>query len=337
MKIHIRGLVSFIFTLLSISLFIFIKIGGLPLFPRLTPSELREFGVFMIPLIYMWDYTIHAWPALLMAFLIAGFIAEVIPRSILSSYLSEAKMYSYILAAALAPLIAVCSCVMVPIFAGILYAGAGLGPAITFLLMAPASNILAILLTSELISWRIALARYIASFFGAIAIGMAINKLFAKSKIERLKTSRKQISIEIPPFLERCWNGLKFSGYLAKTLLPIFYLGIAIVSYVEAYIPSDIISQFMTGVKGVLLGSVIGVPMYTPTLVEVVFVKALKDLGAAPGAILAFLIGAPMTSIPSMLAVSRVVGWRVVLTYACLAILLAFITGVIYQLCIGVF
>ena len=48
---------------------------------------------------------------------------------------------------------------MIPLFAGILYAGAGLGPAVTFLLMAPAGNVLVITLTSDIVSWRIAAFR----------------------------------------------------------------------------------------------------------------------------------------------------------------------------------
>jgi uncharacterized membrane protein YraQ (UPF0718 family) len=76
---------------------------------------------------------------------------------------------------------------------------------------------------------------------------------------------------------------------------------------------------------------VIGVPTYTPTLVEVFLVRGLIAKGMSPAAALAFLIGAPMASIPSMLGVSRIIGWKVVINYAALAVVVAFIAGLVYQ------
>ena len=54
-----------------------------------------------------------------------------------------------------------------------------------------------------------------------------------------------------------------------------------------------------------------GASMYTPTMVEVVLVDALRHLGMSPSSVLAFLLGGPMISIPSMMAVSRIVGVEV--------------------------
>ncbi|MCD6472128.1 permease, partial [Candidatus Aerophobetes bacterium] len=82
---------------------------------------------------------------------------------------------------------------------------------------------------------------------------------------------------------------------------------------------------------GVILGAAIGVPMYTPTLVEVFLVKALLNLGMSPAAAIAFLISAPMASVPSMLGVSRLINWRCVLNYAILAIVVGIIAGFIYM------
>jgi uncharacterized membrane protein YraQ (UPF0718 family) len=64
---------------------------------------------------------------------------------------------------------------MVPLFGGILYAGAGIGPAITFLLMAPAANILTIPMTGEMISWEVAGMRIIASAVVALAAGLVVS------------------------------------------------------------------------------------------------------------------------------------------------------------------
>jgi len=118
-------------------------------------------------------------------------------------------------------------------------------------------------------------------------------------------------------------------------ILPYVLLGVAIVSYIHAYLPSEAVSSYLSGYLGIALGAVIGVPMYTPTLVEVVLVDALKHLGMSPSSALAFLIGGPMTSIPSMMGVSRIVGWKMVLLYATLAVVGAVMAGLAYYSILG--
>jgi hypothetical protein len=85
------------------------------------------------------------------------------------------------------------------------------------------------------------------------------------------------------------------------------------------------VAKYLTGFRGVVIGSVIGVPTYTPTLVEVFLVKAMLGLGMDPAAALAFMIGGPMSSIPSMMSASRIAGGKVVGTYAALAVLLGIV------------
>jgi len=107
-------------------------------------------------------------------------------------------------------------------------------------------------------------------------------------------------------------------------------LGVAAISFVEAYLPPPLVAKYLTGFRGVVIGSVIGVPTYTPTLVEVFLVKAMLGLGMDPAAALAFMIGGPMSSIPSMMSASRIAGWKVVGTYAALAVLLGIAAGGVF-------
>jgi uncharacterized membrane protein YraQ (UPF0718 family) len=81
---------------------------------------------------------------------------------------------------------------------------------------------------------------------------------------------------------------------------PYLLIRVSTVSYIEAYLPPELVANCFTSVRGVVLGAVIGVTMYTPTLVEVFFINAVVKLGMSAGAALAFLSGAPMASIPLM-------------------------------------
>ncbi|MDH7499592.1 MAG: permease, partial [candidate division NC10 bacterium] len=88
----------------------------------------------------------HVLLCLVPAFFIAGGMAALIPKEAITRFLGRntPKFLSYPAAAAAGSVLAVCSCTIVPLFAGIYRKGAGLGPAITFLFFAPAANILAL-------------------------------------------------------------------------------------------------------------------------------------------------------------------------------------------------
>jgi uncharacterized membrane protein YraQ (UPF0718 family) len=305
-----------------------------PLFPVFRYGTLDLYHPVLIPVVYVGSYLSKAWGPLLFAFMLGGIIAAFVPSEKMRSLFSAKNLNSYIFAALFAPVLTVCSCAMIPIFGGILMAGAGVGPAISFLLMAPAANILAIIFTGEIISWKIAIARLLFSFLGAIFVGYVLDKTpWGKREEERYSgiVMARATHVAREDFHKKSEISLAEAWVLLRRVIPYLLLGVALVSYIEAYLPREVVGTYLTGSRGIVLGAAIGVPMYTPTLVEVFFVNALVKLGMSPGAALAFLIGAPMASIPSMLGVSRIINWRCVLTYAALAVFAGMIAGFVYM------
>jgi len=129
----------------------------------------------------IFDYVLaHTLFCLVPAFFIAGAMSALIPKNLLLPYLGKKspKVVSYPLAIGAGLLLAVCSCTVLPLFAGIRKSGAGLGAALAFLYTAPATNIIAILYTGSLIGWDIALARIFFSITFAIIIGLTISRFF---------------------------------------------------------------------------------------------------------------------------------------------------------------
>ncbi|WP_079435403.1 permease [Zoogloea sp. LCSB751] len=122
----------------------------------------------------------HVLLCLLPAFFIAGAMSALIPKETITRFLgrSSSKRVSYPAAAAAGSLLAVCSCTIVPLFAGIHKKGAGLGPAITFLFFAPAANILALVYTGGVIGVDLAAARFILSLVFGIGIGLIMALVF---------------------------------------------------------------------------------------------------------------------------------------------------------------
>lgn len=122
----------------------------------------------------------HVLLCLLPAFFIAGAMAALIPQESVTRFLGRnaSKAVSYPAAAAAGSLLAVCSCTIVPLFAGIYRKGAGLGPAITFLFFAPAANILALVYTGGVLGADLAGARFLLSLAFGIGIGLIMALLF---------------------------------------------------------------------------------------------------------------------------------------------------------------
>jgi len=107
-------------------------------------------------------------------------MSALLPKEVITKHLGcRVPIYkAYPLAVVAALFLAVCSCTILPLFAGILKKGAGIGPAIAFLYTAPATNVLAITFTGSVIGWDFALARILLSVSFAILIGIIISRLF---------------------------------------------------------------------------------------------------------------------------------------------------------------
>lgn len=129
----------------------------------------------------------HVLLCLVPAFIIAGFLSSMIPKEAITRYLGPkaSKWISYPVSALGGFILAVCSCTILPLFAGIWKRGAGLGPAITFLFVGPAINILAITYTGAAIGFDIAIARLVLSIFFGIIIGLLMAWIFRKEEAQR--------------------------------------------------------------------------------------------------------------------------------------------------------
>jgi hypothetical protein len=127
------------------------------------------------------DYiSAHVLTCLVPAFFIAGAMNALLRKEAITKYLGERSPFykAYPIAVTSGLLLAVCSCTILPLFAGIKKKGAGIGPAIAFLYTAPATNILAIAFTWSVIGADFAISRIVLSITFAVVIGLTISNLF---------------------------------------------------------------------------------------------------------------------------------------------------------------
>ena len=147
----------------------------------------------------------HVIFCLLPALFIAGAITTFLSSSSIMKYLgaNAPKLLSYSVASVSGTILAVCSCTVLPIFAGIYYRGAGIGPATTFLFSGPAINVLAIVLTAKILGLDLGFARAIGAILGSIIIGITMSFIFKKEEKRRLEALEVEEESETLPLYKR--------------------------------------------------------------------------------------------------------------------------------------
>lgn len=129
----------------------------------------------------------HVLTCLIPAFFIAGAISAFVSQaSVLKYFGAQAgKVLSYSVASVSGAILAVCSCTVLPLFAGIYTRGAGIGPATAFLYSGPAINVLAIILTARILGWQLGLARAVGAVVFAVVTGLLMALIFRKDDAAR--------------------------------------------------------------------------------------------------------------------------------------------------------
>jgi uncharacterized membrane protein YraQ (UPF0718 family) len=151
-------------------------------------------GAVFDSLLLLQDYARrHVLFCLVPAFFIAGAIGCFVSQgSVLKYFGAQAKKaLAYGVASVSGTVLAVCSCTVLPLFAGIYERGAGIGPATTFLYSGPAINVLAIILTARVLGFSLGAARAVFAVVFAVAIGLLMSAIFRREEAERADAAVK--------------------------------------------------------------------------------------------------------------------------------------------------
>ena len=162
----------------------------------------------------------HVLLCLVPAFFIAGAIANFVSQQSVIKYFGNQarKWLAYTVASVSGAILAVCSCTVLPLFAGIYKRGAGIGPATAFLYSGPAINVLAIILTARVLGWQFGLARAIGAILFALIIGLLMAVIFRKDEQERLAGNMNNTGTEEEN--RTGWQNILY--FLAMVLILIF-------------------------------------------------------------------------------------------------------------------
>lgn len=206
--------------------------------PKISGAILEAFKLLQ------WYARNHVLACVLPALFIAGGIMTFLSQASVMRYLgpNSNKLAAYTVASVAGTVLAVCSCSVLPMFAGIYKLGAGLGPASAFLYSGPAINILAIFLTARVLGFDIGLGRALGAIGFAFLVGLGMAGIFRRE--ERAKAEAALLMPDLPAPRRRLWQNALLLGSMVAFLV-----------FSDWFNPGDAIVKRMDGteIRGVVL------------------------------------------------------------------------------------
>ncbi len=165
-----------------------------------------------------WYAREHVILCLVPAFFIAGAIGVFVSQASVMKYLGPKanKALAYGVASVSGTILAVCSCTVLPLFAGIWRVGAGLGPASAFLYSGPAINVLAIVLTARVLGLELGIARAVGAVVFSVVIGLLMHLIFRKEELAKAAAAAQDPEPEVKRPL---WQNLIYFGCMVGILV----------------------------------------------------------------------------------------------------------------------
>lgn len=405
--------------------------------PKVTNAILEAFRLLQ------WYAIHHTLACVVPAMFIAGAISTFLSQASVMRYLgpTASRPLAYTVASISGIILAVCSCSVLPMFAGIYTMGAGLGPASAFLYSGPAINVMAIFLSARVLGFDLGLARVIGAVAFAFVIGILMALIFRRSEAKRTaiamqlpapphsprrlwqnvlyfvclilvlvfsdwyntndvtittkdgrtfsanirystqdnldiqlydadgnlspdstRLARSDIaSVEpVPSFvmqvhrikwylsgammlavllmLWRWFSRDEIKQWLHATwdfglmIIPLLFGGVFVTGFVGALVPERVVAGFVGGnsLLSNLVASVAGALWYFATLTEIPIVEMLTRLGMGKGPALALLLAGPALSLPSILVIHSVIGFRKTAAFCLLTVIMSALVGLAF-------
>lgn len=204
-----------------------------------------------------------------------------------------------------------CSCSSIPLFIGFTSAGLPLGATFSFLISSPMVDLGSLLLLTSIFGVKIAVAYVFIGLIIAVAGGTFIERMHMEKYVESFIFSAPHINIESPnlTWLERINYVKEQVGNTFRKVFIYILVGVGIGAVIHNWIPEDWISKILGSENpfGVLLATLVGIPMYADIFGTIPVAEALLDKGAQLGTILSFMMAVTTLSLPSIVMLRKAV------------------------------
>ena len=216
-----------------------------------------------------------------------------------------------IIAALLGTVTPFCSCSSIPLFIGFTIAGLPLGVTFSFLISSPMVDLGSLVLLMSIFGAKVAVIYVVLGLVIAVAGGTLIEKLHLENQVEEFIRNAKQIDIPLEELTVK--DRMKYAWEQVvetfKKVFPYILVGVGIGAFIHNWIPEDIIVRFLgTGNPfGVIIATIVGVPMYADIFGCIPIAEALLAKGARLGVVLSFMMGVTTLSLPSMIMLKKAI------------------------------
>ncbi|GFI40579.1 permease [Thomasclavelia cocleata] len=204
-----------------------------------------------------------------------------------------------------------CSCSSIPLFIGFTSAGLPLGVTFSFLISSPMVDLGSLVLLMSVFGVRIAIAYVIIGLVIAVVGGTIIEKLHMEKYVESFIMNASAVDINSPAltYKERM---IYAKDQVAETLKKVFLyilIGVGIGAVIHNWIPEIWIESVLGGNNpfGVILATIVGIPMYADIFGTIPVAEALLAKGALLGTVLSFMMGVTTLSLPSMIMLKKAI------------------------------
>ena len=233
-----------------------------------------------------------------------------------------------------------CSCSSIPIFMGFTSAGLPLGVTFSFLISSPMVDLGSLVILMSIFGAKVAVAYVIVGLIIAVVGGTLIEKLgMEKYVADFVRQAAKGVDLDAP-VLTAMDRAVFAKDQVVQTFRKVFLyilVGVGIGAVIHNWIPASWIEgAFGKGNPfGVILVTLIGVPMYGDIFGTIPIAEALLYKGADLGTVLSFMMAVTTLSLPSMIMLSKVVKAPLLKTFIAICTIGIILVGYLFNLCQG--
>lgn len=268
---------------------------------------------------------------------IISYIQSYFPPERSKKILGKFKgIWANIISALLGTVTPFCSCSSIPIFMGFTSAGLPLGVTFSFLISSPMVDLGSLILLISIFGMKIAVAYVLVGLLIAIIGGFIIEKMHMEKYIEESILVSNNIDYKETKLDKR--DRINFSTSQVKStfkkVFPYILIGVGIGAVIHNWIPQNLIENIL-GEKnplGVIIATIIGIPMYADIFGTIPVAEALLSKGAQLGVVLSFMMSVTTLSLPSLIMLRNVVKPKLLFTFIVICSVGIIIVGYLFNI-----
>lgn len=296
-----------------------------------------------------WNLVVESAPWLLVGYLLAGVIKQVIPNEWIQKQLAKPGFVSIVKGALIGAPLPLCSCGVIPTALAVRKAGASKGATSSFLVATPETGVDSISFSFAVLGPVFAVARPIAALISAIVAGVLVHRFDGKeteavmsqqnaSCCNAQATTGAHVEEGKQSFGDKLISAVSYGyGRMISDTAKWLIIGLVAAAIITAVLPQSFFLQWGDGLLAMVVMVIVGLPMYICATASTPVAAGLLFAGVSPGAALVFMLTGPATNLATMGMIKEQLGMRSLFAYTAGVIITAIACGLLLNQLFSVF